>query len=292
MKLMTIKYAIFIVSGITLSLFITPQVYAATNIDSTDKYAWNDVIGWIDFYITNSVMVRGNKIEGYARSSAIGDISFGCATGPIGSNCIVSYGVTNDFAGHLAGWAWSENIGWISFRSTNDHDPNTAGVQESPFSYGVNIDVGYFSGWAWNDVVGWISFNCSNVTDSCGASNYKVRTSAGTTSQKADLTSSIFDSGTIDGVALNSIMWKGDPQDSATIVEFQIASSNNADGPWTFVGNDQTANSYYRPIGPNIFKEVKGHINKRYFRYKIFLQTDIYQTYSPIVEDVIINYSP
>ena len=25
-------------------------VFAATNIDSTYRYAWNDVIGWIDFY--------------------------------------------------------------------------------------------------------------------------------------------------------------------------------------------------------------------------------------------------
>ncbi len=291
-----------------LAFLIFNSAEGATNIDSVDKWAWNDVTGWIDFYGTNSVMVRGNKIEGYANSSAIGNISFDCATGPLGSNCNIPYNVTNDFSGNLAGWAWSENIGWISFRYTNDHDPNMGGVQESPFPYGVNIDGGDFSGWAWNDVVGWISFNKSNCdtdangytdTGACGGNNtnttaytYKVKTSAGSTVQSANLTSSVLDSGSIDGVVLNSIMWKGNSVDSSTIVEFQIASSNSDAGPWTFVGDDQTASTFYRPTGPSIFKEIKGHVNKRYFRYKVFLRTDIYQTYSPIVEDVIINYSP
>jgi len=284
------KKIIFLIS-ISYFLFFN-FVFAATNINSTDKWAWNDVIGWLDFYSTNSVMVRGDRIDGYANSSAIGYISLDCATGPSGSNCNIPYNVSNDFAGHLAGWAWNENIGWISFSSNNDHDPNTSGIQQSPFPYGVNISGGVFSGFAWNDVVGWISFNCSNVSGSCSSSDYKVRTSAGSTPQSAILTSSIFDSGSIDGVVLNSIMWKGNPNDSNTIVEFQIASSDNVTGPWTFVGDGQTINTYYRPVGPGIFKEIKGHVNKRYFRYKIFLYSDNYQTYSPFVEDVIINYSP
>ncbi len=286
------------------SLFLIPA-HAATNIDPTDKWAWNDVIGWIDFFGTNSVMVRGDRIDGYANSSAIGYISFNCdpLTGPAGSNCNIPYNVTNDFAGHLAGWAWSENIGWISFRSTNDHDPGP-GFFESPFPYGVNISGGEFSGWAWNDVVGWISFNYKNCDSddngsldggACGsgvAYKYKLKTSAGTVTQSANLTSSIFDGGSVDGVTLNSIMWKGNIVDSGTITEFQIASSDSATGPWSFVGDDQTVNSYYRPVGPGIFKEIRGHLNKRYFRYKVFLRSDVYQTYSPIVNDVIINYSP
>jgi len=29
--------------------FLFSTVLAATNIDSTYRYAWNDVIGWVDF---------------------------------------------------------------------------------------------------------------------------------------------------------------------------------------------------------------------------------------------------
>lgn len=59
---------------------------------------------------------------------------------------------------NVSGYAWSENIGWISFNDTNDN---------SPTSYGVNVDVtnratggtGDFSGYAWSQNIGWVSFN-------------------------------------------------------------------------------------------------------------------------------------
>ncbi|MES3032029.1 MAG: hypothetical protein V4699_02175, partial [Patescibacteria group bacterium] len=41
-------------------------------------------------------------------------------------------------ADNISGFAWSDNIGWISFNSTNDHDGNTAGAQPSTINYGVN----------------------------------------------------------------------------------------------------------------------------------------------------------
>ncbi len=57
-------------------------------------------------------------------------------------------------AGNTRGWAWSENIGWISFNCDNQ---GTCGT----IDYGVNIDegTGEFSGWAWSENVGWINFN-------------------------------------------------------------------------------------------------------------------------------------
>ena len=59
---------------------------------------------------------------------------------------------------NVSGYAWGENLGWVSFNSTNDG---------SPVSYGVNIDptnratggTGNFSGYAWSENIGWISFN-------------------------------------------------------------------------------------------------------------------------------------
>lgn len=59
----------------------------------------------------------------------------------------------------LSGFAWSENIGWISFSAGNDHDDKVSGTQPSPSSYGVRVDsTGALSGYAWSDNIGWIKF--------------------------------------------------------------------------------------------------------------------------------------
>ncbi len=74
---------------------------------------------------------------------------------------------------NVTGFAWSENIGWISFNTidcdTNENDAYDAGdtgpagcpaVGTLFFNYGVNIDsgTGNFSRFAWSSNVGWISF--------------------------------------------------------------------------------------------------------------------------------------
>jgi len=57
---------------------------------------------------------------------------------------------------NVYGWAWSKNIGWISFNST------TGG---GSVSYGVNIgNDGTLSGYAWSENIGWISFNESDLS--------------------------------------------------------------------------------------------------------------------------------
>jgi hypothetical protein len=55
---------------------------------------------------------------------------------------------------NLSGYAWSDNIGWISLNCTS---ASTCGTVD----YGVNADTvtGNMSGYAWSDNVGWISFN-------------------------------------------------------------------------------------------------------------------------------------
>jgi len=71
---------------------------------------------------------------------------------------------------NVSGWAWSENIGWISFNNLNcDPDDNgrsnglppgcpPAGTEIG--RYGVNVDLaGILSGYAWSEHIGWISFN-------------------------------------------------------------------------------------------------------------------------------------
>ncbi|MBI2609899.1 hypothetical protein HYW53_01855 [Candidatus Giovannonibacteria bacterium] len=61
------------------------------------------------------------------------------------------YFVSAGSADDLSGWAWSENIGWISFNSVN---------LNRGANYGVRIsNSGNLSGYAWSENIGWISFN-------------------------------------------------------------------------------------------------------------------------------------
>ncbi|OHA44126.1 MAG: hypothetical protein A3G04_02060 [Candidatus Taylorbacteria bacterium RIFCSPLOWO2_12_FULL_44_9] len=72
----------------------------------------------------------------------------------------------------VTGWAWSSNIGWISFDSTTSGGP-----------YGVTVDdSGNFGGYAWSSNIGWISFNPNDLTSapSClGATPANVVTLTG-----------------------------------------------------------------------------------------------------------------
>lgn len=61
-------------------------------------------------------------------------------------------------AADLSGWAWSSNIGWVSFNSA---DTGAGGgvykVSIATTTSGTDI-VGTLSGWAWSSNIGWIKF--------------------------------------------------------------------------------------------------------------------------------------
>ena len=63
---------------------------------------------------------------------------------------------------NIYGWAWSSNIGWISFNCTNSELPGP--LCSAP--YGVNVDpsTGNFSGYAWSENIGWIWFAPADAT--------------------------------------------------------------------------------------------------------------------------------
>ena len=52
---------------------------------------------------------------------------------------------------NVSGWAWSENIGWISFN-------NTTGGGTTNYGVNINPSTGVFSGYAWSENIGWIDF--------------------------------------------------------------------------------------------------------------------------------------
>lgn len=297
------KNSIFIfiaIFALLLSGFKTAS--AATTIYSANRYAWNDVIGWIDFYVYDNVVVTSSEITGYA-SSSVGAIGLNCNSTPNGDTCSAhNWKVSNDGSGTLSGWAWNDNIGWISFNCSNV----VSACDTSNYSVTVDGD-GYFNGWAWNDAVGWISFNKANCdadangyTDvgACGGDNsttvaydYKVRTTP-SVSTTASLISSVFDTGAANGVNFSAIIYQG-TKPSGTNVRFQFASSNSDSGPWTYMGTDGSASTYYAPSGPDIPELFiyAQHANKRYFRYKIFLESDQTQTITPTVTDVTVIWN-
>jgi hypothetical protein len=289
---------VFLFSGLLVSSFsiflffyFSNFAFAASNISggANEHWAWNDVIGWIDFKAApDNVQVFNNRLEGYA-GSGVGSIALNCNSTPNGDICGVSnFRVSNNGTGLLSGWAWNDNIGWISFWCGNVDVVNCAAAD-----YRVTIDGnGNFSGWAWSEVVGWISFNCADQ-NVCGTSNYKLNTTWRTSpAASGDLTSSVFDTGVAEGAALQSLMWQG-IKPAGTNVKFQIASSNDSAGPWTFVGPDNYTSGYYVPAGPDvpIALDRDDHNNKRYFRYKVFLESDALGEAAPTIDDIIINWS-
>ena len=54
---------------------------------------------------------------------------------------------------NVSGWAWSDNIDWVSFNCTNEDNCGTS-------DYGVHINEdGTFTGHAWSENIGWIDFS-------------------------------------------------------------------------------------------------------------------------------------
>ncbi len=324
--------------SLSLKLFITfflavaflGKVALAGGIDTTDRWAWNDVAGWIDFHGPGGgVNVVNDRIKNYGffYSNSTSYIALDCQTTPNGDICSsVNFFVSNDGEGRLAGWAWNNAYGWISFCGNTSggstYNGSTWVCPGSP-TYQVTIDGhGDFHGWAWNDVIGWISFNCNNsgIGNTCSTSNYKVNTTwsggsdFGGIGLSGSLESSTYDTGVSGGVAFNSIMWLGTSGTGGTnIVKFRVATANCAGGEtnppgctsqagWggsktsgdgAFVGSDGTSATYYQPSGPGTPAAISAvnHNNKRYFRYRVFLEKDTAAT-SPVVRDVIINWSP
>jgi hypothetical protein len=183
---------IFIIIFIVLCFFIFKNAKAAT-IDLTG-WAWAENVGWISFNSLNCDANGDGKSDGSPP---------GC---PPAGTPMANYGVNlNPSTKVFSGYAWSENIGWITF-----NESELSGCPQAPCrawlgsdnkvygwaralangggwdgwirlrdtNYGVWLDTSTspqeFREWAWSDmVIGWISFNCKD-RNVCATSNYKV----------------------------------------------------------------------------------------------------------------------
>jgi hypothetical protein len=128
-----------------------------------------------------------------------------------------------------------------------------------------------------------------------------------------ELTSPVFDTtGSTNGAAYNSFLWKGSFNSGTGRVRFQLATSScpngktnpptcNDTGNWSFKGGATCASGdWYDPGAPDTPVEIScssaHHNNQRYFKYKIQLCSDTDCTtagaISPEVDDVVVNWSP
>ena len=94
---------IAIISLLLSQLCLSNPVLASNvigSIDGTNRYAWGENIGWVDFGTANGgVTITDTSLSGYALSETAGWIYLG--------------NIVNNGNGVLSGYAWSENTGWI-----------------------------------------------------------------------------------------------------------------------------------------------------------------------------------
>lgn len=206
-------FRIFLFSLMLIAGMFVGVKAGASSGDNVTGFAWSSNIGWISFNCTNipDSCVPGGIIGGEEDDpGGTGDTGFNAPKStPLafldtfrhslrdifdiahpspalaeggGLFDTSSYGVSVDPAsGILSGFAWSSNIGWISFDEVGGCPGGTSCTPR------IDLDDGELHGWArvlaGNDSSGWdgwISLNCGNVGGSAacssllGGSNYKA----------------------------------------------------------------------------------------------------------------------
>ena len=128
--------------------------WAATTINTTNKFAWGANIGWMDGRgDTNNGAVIGEYVcAGYIYAANVGWSHLGSGSPANGiqyqNNSAVDFGVNHDGLGNLRGYAYGANIGWINFESNG--------------SPRIDLITGKLSGSVYSANCGWISL--SNVS--------------------------------------------------------------------------------------------------------------------------------
>lgn len=228
MKLKTFSMTVFLLGVMASSFLFGINQVSASSGDNVSGYAWSYNIGWISFNCTNNdscfeadtgEVGAGGDLgyinEGTQSSSkevetssfaffkslknSLGEMfDFLRPTNVYADDIIIAgtgsdYGVNVDATtGVMSGWAWNDNIGWISFNEFT-------GCPNGSCTPMMDTDDGDLHGWAkayggvagteWS---GWISLDCANNGDDAvlfpcspfwGGANYNAT---------VDLTTGIF----------------------------------------------------------------------------------------------------
>jgi hypothetical protein len=128
---------------------------ADTTINPTNHFAYAPNLGWVDWGgdIRNGAVIGDYLCSGCLYAANFGWINLGNGVPRngirYGNLAAGDFGVNHDGAGNLVGYAWSANIGWLTFTNRD-----AAGVlYDGPR---VDLLTGQLSGWIWGANVGWI----------------------------------------------------------------------------------------------------------------------------------------
>lgn len=145
------------------------------------------------------------------------------------------------------------------------------------------------------DLTGYIygmTANCSNIYAGTTGNNQEFFVVSTLVTNCDYASSGYIESSTLDTgsahVAYNWIKWTGTAPVN-TAIKFQIATSENELGPWVYLGPDGTGASFYTN-GAGELINYNVNLNKRYIRYKLFLENNN-SLQPPTLEEVIISYS-
>jgi len=155
-------------------------------------YGWSETFGYIKFDPAGPYPVAPNNavilnktdgtISGWARICSFDDVPplNDCSGGSHGwvKMSGTNYGVYMDSSNALRGYAWSDDIHWISFNcaeggASGNNICSTANYLVYTAGSGIMGPGANVFGYGWSSNIGWVSFNCVN-DNSCAVVNYGV----------------------------------------------------------------------------------------------------------------------
>lgn len=135
---------------------LSSEAPAQSNIDSTNKHAWSENVGWTNWRDADGsnagVLVSGTFMGGFIWSENIGYINVGNGGGPYANDPGDSstFGVNIESNGDLHGLAWGEHIGWVNF------DGGAMATPAQPAR--IECD-GRLTGYVWGENIAWINLD-------------------------------------------------------------------------------------------------------------------------------------
>ncbi len=141
---------------VIVAIFAAGAMSVPSNVLTTEKYAWGENVGWLNFRDANThadgVYVGGSYLSGWIWGENIGWINVGNGGGPYANTDDTNFGVNIDQTnGDLHGMAYAENVGWINF------DGGALAAPPNPARYDTTAK--RFRGYAWAANVGWINLD-------------------------------------------------------------------------------------------------------------------------------------
>src|ERR1035437_728763 len=140
-----------ILSTSILFISLLASSWAATTINTANKYAYGANLGWMDWRgdTANGTVIGDYVCMGYIYAANVGWINLGSGSPTNGiqyQNLAANdFGVNQVGLGNLRGYAWGANIGWLIFSST--------GAPK------VDLFTGKLGGYVWSANCGWISLS-------------------------------------------------------------------------------------------------------------------------------------